>query len=659
MLFRSANITATDAPADAITLQASGFPAFASFTDNGNGTGTLSFTPATGDIGTYSGVITATDNHGATSNRTVNIAVTFANLRNIYINFNDGSSTEPAQAAPWNNTNSAPGAGAGIANLRDDQGAATGYGITLLEAWTGANNAGPTTGNNSGVYPDNVMQSFYYDDGGAAKHVNITGLAARSKYNVIFYAGRAGVTDNRITRYTIGTQSVQLNAASNTSQTVRIDNITPDASGRIAISMTRDAGAPFAYIGAIQIQYSFDTTFYGPTNLAATSPDVSSINLSWVGNAPATTTSFEIWRGTTPTGPFSLLTTVAANTNSYTDGGLSQGSFFFYEVRAIAGSRQSPFSNIAGGSTVAYTVNIQMNDGSSNPAQGGIWNSTNTLLYPGFLLPNMINTRGQQTGINLGVIDNFSGYNVFGATTGNNSGIYPDNVMQGFFYEDFGDTARLAISGLDLRSTYNFNFFGSRVDPPTSVISTYQIGSTIITQDATNNTSRTVQIAGVKPDSTGTILIVMYNSTGGRGYLNALTIDGVPSALSYYAQTPVATRAIRNGQTTATGNRLGADSTESSQLINQTKVTAFPNPFTDGVSLRFELPQPVPRLMITIVDISGRVMFRQALENLPQGVSIQRLGLDSRYMPAAMYFILLQGLPGEPTRSLQLLRMLR
>src|SRR6185312_15160697 len=120
-----------------------------------------------------------------------------------------------------------------------------------------------------------------------------------------------------------------------------------------------------------------------------------------------------------------------------------------------------------------------------------------------------------------------------------NSGIYPDNVMRGFFYNDFGLTTTLAVTGLNLTSTYNFNFFGSRMNPSTPVISAYQIGSQIVTQDATNNTSQTVQIAGVKPDSTGTIYFSIYGLDGGRCYLNALTIDGVPNPISNFGQTPV------------------------------------------------------------------------------------------------------------------------
>jgi len=667
------NVTATDAPGDTITLRASSLPGFATFQDNGNGTGTITFKPGNGDLGSYTGLtITATDKYGASSTTSFGVTVTFANMRNIYIHFNDGTAAEPAQGAPWNNMNSAPTAGAGIANLKDDQGTATGFGINLVDAWAGANNLGPTTGNNSGVYPDNVMQSFYYDNSGstAPRHMNITGLSSRSAYNVIFYAGRGGVTDNRITHYTIGNQSVQLNAAGNTTQTVQINNVSADANGNIGITFTQDTGAPFGYINAIQLQYSYDTTFYAPS-LTATSPNTTQIKLAWVSNNPSITTGFEIWRSSTPTGPFNRIVTVGNTVTTYTDGALTPGSAYFYEVRALAGSRQSAFSNIAGTSTVAYTVEIQFNDGSRNPPQGGVWNSTNSLPYAGLTVPNMINTLGQQTGMNLGIVKNFSGYNVFGATTGNNSGVYPDNVMQGFYYLDYPVVATVAVTGLDYTSTYNFNFFGSRANPATSVISTYQIGNQIVTQDATNNTSNVVQISGVKPDSTGTIYFSVYNTTGGRAYLNALTVDGAPAAISLFAQTPVATQAIKgdgNGQlmtgsagslTTGIGNGPNGLLAGTVAGTGKTKVTAFPDPFVDRVSLNLELSRPVNKLVVLLVDASGRVLVREELHNLPQGRSIQGLDWSGSNLPVGSYFVILQGLPDSQGRTIQVLKVAR
>jgi fibronectin type 3 domain-containing protein/predicted esterase len=647
------NLTATDA--DAITLSATGLPAFAVFTDNGNGTGKIVLNPTASQIGNYSGIVVkATDSYGASSTRTFNISVSFANLRNVDIQFNDGSAGSPAQGAPWNSMNAAPNAGAGLTNLKDDQGTSTGFGVSLVDTWTGSNNVGATTGNNTGVYPDKVLASLYYDQSLAPRHINLTGLAAIAKYNVIFYAGRAGTTDNRTTHYKIGNQEVQLNASSNSTQTVQINNVSPDANGNIAITLSNDAGSFFTYINAIQLQYSYDTTFYAPTGLTGTGLSTSSVRLDWASNSPAITTGFEIWRSTTPTGTFTQIATVAGGVNTYTNTGLAANSAFFYQVRAVAGTRKSAFSAVAGGSTVAYTVNLQFNDGAQLLAQGGTWNSTNTLITPGFVLPNMMNTSGQRTGINMGVLSPFTGYGIVGATTGNNSGIFPDNVMKGLFYVNFGDTARIYVDNLSLTTTYNFNFFGSRITPPTSVICTYAIGNQFVTLDATNNTSKTVSITGVKPDSTGRIVITLYNSTEGRAYLNAMTIDAVPSAFQGIPQNPVATAIPRGLATTATSNRFG-DSTQTAGFTGATKVSAFPNPFMDALMLNLQLSKPVAKLLVSVVDQSGRAIFKQELANLPQGTSVQKLGLPGASIPAGSYFILLQGLP-EGQKYLQVIK---
>src|SRR5690606_29430106 len=111
----------------------------------------------------------------------------------------------------------------------------------------------------------------------------------------------------------------------------------------------------------------------------------------------------------------------------------------------------------------------------------------------GFVLPNLINDLGLNTGINFEVVTNFSGFNYLGATTGNNSGVYPDNVMKNFYYLNYADTARLKITGLTLAHTYNFVFFGSRINPVVGVTTAYKIGSQIVTLDASNNTTNTVK----------------------------------------------------------------------------------------------------------------------------------------------------------------------
>jgi hypothetical protein len=54
-------VTASDPDGDPITLTATGLPAGATFTDNGDGTATLRYTPNHGDAGTYNIEVTADD----------------------------------------------------------------------------------------------------------------------------------------------------------------------------------------------------------------------------------------------------------------------------------------------------------------------------------------------------------------------------------------------------------------------------------------------------------------------------------------------------------------------------------------------------------------------------------------------------------------------
>ena len=71
------NVSATHAGSGAITLAGSNLPtAFASFTDNGNGTGKITFIPQQSDAGSYNGLtVTATDAFGGSASTQFNIQV--------------------------------------------------------------------------------------------------------------------------------------------------------------------------------------------------------------------------------------------------------------------------------------------------------------------------------------------------------------------------------------------------------------------------------------------------------------------------------------------------------------------------------------------------------------------------------------------------------
>lgn len=91
-----------------------------------------------------------------------------------------------------------------------------------------------------------------------------------------------------------------------------------------------------------------------PTSLDVSATTSSAITLSWVDNATSET-NYEVYRSTNGTS-FSLLDTIAANSTSYTDSGLTANTSYLYKVRAINANVNGDFSNIVVGCTTSVAV---------------------------------------------------------------------------------------------------------------------------------------------------------------------------------------------------------------------------------------------------------------------------------------------------------------
>ena len=89
-----------------------------------------------------------------------------------------------------------------------------------------------------------------------------------------------------------------------------------------------------------------------PVGLTATAISASQINLSWTDTA-ADELGFEIERSLSETTGFGLIGTVAADTTSYSDTGLSSGTTYYYRVRAFNSIGDSDYSNVASATTLA------------------------------------------------------------------------------------------------------------------------------------------------------------------------------------------------------------------------------------------------------------------------------------------------------------------
>ncbi|HYJ64733.1 MAG TPA: fibronectin type III domain-containing protein, partial [Parafilimonas sp.] len=126
------SVTANDDAVDHVTLTATGLPPFVTFTDNGNGTGSLNIAPTAGSSGYYPDLtITAKDNSDSSSSTSFNLTVTDNNVASVYLNFSDGSQA----GKPWNNLTAYPNTNTVYSNIVDDNNTPTGITVKLLDGF--------------------------------------------------------------------------------------------------------------------------------------------------------------------------------------------------------------------------------------------------------------------------------------------------------------------------------------------------------------------------------------------------------------------------------------------------------------------------------------------------------------------------------------------
>ena len=638
------SLSATFTSGDIVKLTAQNLPSFATLTDNGNGTGSILISPTNSQVGVYSNItVTATDNQGGVNSQTFTIIVKDKNITNININFNQ---TSPV-GAPWNSFNAFPFANTTISNLKDENSSSTGISVTLMDLWGGSSEVGAVTGNNTGVFPDSVMKTTYFDAASTVHHIKLSGLSSANNYNLVFFGSRTA-SDTRITNYSAGGQTVSLNVSNNTSNTVQINGLSPDNTGSIDITVVKASAAPYTYINAMVIQsYTASNVPLSPTNLTAVATSRSTIKLAW-SDRSNNETAFEIWRapvvpGTTNlAGPLAKIDTVPANVTTYTNNNLPAGTNYLYEVRAKAGSTTfSDYSNQVYVATFLYMV--YMNFNRDNPASAP-WNNTNSVPNPGAVFSNLMNDQNNPSGINITVANNFDGDNPFGMNTGNNSGIFPDNVIDKTWWVSAGDTGILKIDGLNLAMSYNIMFFASRnggAGDMTDRTTIYQIGNSQATLNATNNISQTTQINNIIPDSNGAVFVKVYQApTSNYGYIGALVIQAANSF---------------NAPVIVTGNRPGALNGQTAETEALSKIIPFPNPFKDNIKLNFSLQSPAEKVNVFVTDITGRTISIQELRNIPQGNSVQSLEISTSLKPG-VYFIKVLGLPGGAMKAFKVVK---
>jgi len=293
------NVVAKDDSTDHVTLTIENLPSFVTFTDNGNGKGTITVTPNAGVTGTFENItVKATDLSDSSSSVAFNITVTDQNLNSVYVNFSTGT----LASSPWNNFTSWPNANTTLSNLYDDNNNLTTVSLKLNNGFQGNFAVGMQPGNNKGVYPEIIMRTGLYEGSTRTDSIQLSGLTKNKKYNFVFFNSHDdGLKGN--TNFTINGQTVSLNATHNINATASINGIIPDVNGQVVIKVAKAAGADYAYINSLIIQ-SYDSTLklLAPSDLRIVNTTKQSAKLQWADRS-FDETGFEIWRASDTTNP--------------------------------------------------------------------------------------------------------------------------------------------------------------------------------------------------------------------------------------------------------------------------------------------------------------------------------------------------------------------
>ncbi|MHA4808119.1 fibronectin type III domain-containing protein [Flavitalea flava] len=646
-------VTTTDDPTDHVRLTASNLPSFASFVDNGNGTGTVTIQPAAGLLGTFPGLtIKATDNSDSSRSASFNLYVVDANLSATYVNFTNGDNMSPA---PWNNMAIPflPNAGTFLSGLKDDGNTATGVSVTLTDSWDGLAITGMRRRNGTEVYPESVERTALFTTNSNAHRITVTGLNVSKKYNFLFY-NSDGTSSSSLTNFTVNGQTIGLNGSYNSNKTAQINGISPDASGTVVIICLKDAAAAYGMLSALVIEaYTpASVTTLSPADLRVLDYTASNtVSLQWQDRA-SNETGYEVWRANDG-GTYSLRASLPANSTTYVDVNLPANTIYNYAVRAVNGSNPSGYSNPIRGYTYASTVFI--NFCSSANAAGSPWNNLNWIYGLGSTWNNFKDEAGVPTNIGMVQPVKVDGMVSPGVNTGNNSGIFPDKVMAEGFGMFPGDTTYVILNGLNLTRKYDITVFASLTNYPGENTSVYMVNGQTCLLNSLNNKSGTLTIFGLDPDQNGEIRISFTGyPTATFGLLGAMIVKGYNPSAGAISPAPTV---FTQGAILATGNRFATPPQDSmnNRILNGLRpLTAYPNPFDQDFTLS------VPSLtgddiLVTITDISGRPIYQKRFEGLYQGNNQLRIQPENPVF-AGIYFVTVTCLNRNDRQTLKVMR---
>jgi predicted esterase len=133
-----------------------------------------------------------------------------------------------------------------------------------------------------------------------------------------------------------------------------LDSLVVDQAGSYSVSVTEARGCPSDFSEPKQVTFNAVGVLPAPAAIKVKTVSESALSISWKDNS-TNESGFELYRGTTPEGPWILATQLSANTTVYQDEGLNPYTRYFYALRSVNEEGGSEYSR---GNGKTYADNI-------------------------------------------------------------------------------------------------------------------------------------------------------------------------------------------------------------------------------------------------------------------------------------------------------------
>jgi len=669
------DFTVVDDVGDSVNTTVPERPLFVTFYYLSPGKYRLVALPQVEDIGSHFVTVKAMDNKGKSSEIRFQVLVSNRNFRSTYIRF--GNSNRVV-AAPWNNFSGTITNGSAMSGLIDENNDTTSYGIHSMSDW-GISTMGHITGDNSGIFPDVVLESGLVDSLSLTPKVfQITGLDTSKLYNLELAGSQnEGYVATSEISAVMSSDTVKAisDARNNMHTAASLNGLKPTADGIIEVSIRRGPNSPASYLSAIVIkEYEKTVELLSPENLYVEAKDRNSANLTWVDNSADEDAAggFELIRATDSSFVGGAVTIpLPANTTRYSDTSLKPNTNYYYHVHAKSGSQTSGFSNKARVITPEALAYVNFNSTVANAPFP--WNNIASPVLVEFTTPPLFNQSGASTAMTMSLVKTFNGEFTSGAETGNNSGVVPDLVLKSNFWLDRGQISQFRVNGLSHHRKYRVGFIGSS-GPAQWYKSNYNAAYTVdgktVYLNSWMNSTKVAYVEDLKPEEDGTLMLNFSTGpSGGYGFNSGViieqytdTLKAIADSIPKYIPPPVGPN---DPDTTDPGNPNNPDTTIYPPPTVDTlppdsarfdKVTVYPNPFYNQLNLRFYNSAPNARINLEIYDELGKLKFRRDFGNLPEGNIILPVTSISVNMRVGVYIMVLK-LDGKIAKSQKIVRL--